>query len=94
MERARKRRFKRVTLIADNSPVHRSVESRRFLKKNTNFLKVFSLPPYSPNLNEVEPINRRLKRDVCANLHHENLKNLEKSVRRHLKNYLNTVKFR
>lgn len=87
MERSRKRRFKRVILIVDNSPVHRSAESRRFLKKNTNFLKVFSLPPYSPSLNEVEGVNRQLKRDVCANWHYGNLKDLGRVAREYLKNY-------
>ncbi len=93
MERARKGRFKRVILIADNSPVHRSVESRRFLRKNTGFLKVLNLPSYSPNLNEVEGVNRQLKRDVCANWHYGNLKDLGRVVREYLKNYT-TVKFR
>ena len=57
MRYARRRRFKRIVLIVGNSPVHRSAESRRFLRKNRRFLKVFNLPKYSPNLNEVEHIN-------------------------------------
>ena len=72
MEYAKQGRFKRIVLIMDNSPVHRSVESGRFLERNSDFLKVFNLPSYSPNLNEVEPINRQLKRDVCALRRSEN----------------------
>lgn len=82
-----RRRFKRVVLIMDNSPVHRSAESRKFLERNSSFLRVFNLPSYSPNLNEVERVNRRLKRDVCANVYYENLKELRKTVREYLKNY-------
>ena len=87
MRYARRKRFKRIVLIADNSPVHRSAESKRFLKRNDRFLKMFNLPSYSPNLNEVEHINRQLKKDVCANLYHENLRNLKKTLRGYLKNY-------
>ena len=86
MRYARRRRFKRIILIADNSPVHRSAESRKFLKRNSRFLKVFNLPSYSPNLNEVEHVNRQLKRDVCSNMYYENPKELRKTVREYLKN--------
>jgi len=85
MRYAKRRRFKRIILIADNAPIHRSAESRRFLERNRRFLKVFNLPSYSPNLNEVEHINRQLKKDVCANFCHENLKDLGGAVREHLK---------
>ena len=87
MKYAKRRRFKRIVLIVDNSPVHRSAESRRFLKRNSGFLKVFRLPRYSPNLNKVEPVNRQLKRDVCANWYHDNLKDLGKAVREYLSHY-------
>ncbi|MDI6820539.1 MAG: transposase, partial [Candidatus Hodarchaeaceae archaeon] len=80
---AKRRRFKRIVLIADNSPVHRSAESKRFLKRNGRFLKVFNLPSYSPNLNEVERVNRQLKRDVCANWFYGDLQGLEKAVRKY-----------
>ena len=67
MKYAKLEKYKRIVLIADNCPVHRSVETKRFLKGNDRSLKVFNLPSYCPNLNEVEHINRQLKRDVCAN---------------------------
>lgn len=87
MRCARRRRFKRIVMIMDNSPVHRSAESKRFLKRNGRFLKVFNLPKYSPSLNEVEHINRQLKRDVCANVYHENPKELRRATSRYLENY-------
>jgi len=87
MKYARRKEFRRIVLILDNSPVHRSVESREFLGRNRRFLKVFNLPSYSPNLNEVEGINRQLKRDVCANLYYENVKELTKVVREYFKGY-------
>ena len=61
MKYARLEKYKRIVLIADNCPVYRSVETKRFLKRNRS-LKVFNLPSYSPNLNEVEHINRRYVR--------------------------------
>jgi transposase len=85
MKCAKRKGFKRVILILDNSPVHRSEESRRFLERNRRFLKVFNLPSYSPSLNEVENVNRQLKRDVCANFYHEDLGKLSSAVRKYLK---------
>ncbi|MDI6819869.1 MAG: IS630 family transposase [Candidatus Hodarchaeaceae archaeon] len=87
MKHAKRRRFKRAVLMIDNSPVHRSAESRRFLEENRRFLKVFNLPSYSPNLNEVEHINRQLKRGVCANVYHRSMKNLKKALRGYLKSF-------
>jgi len=85
MKCAKRKGFKRVILILDNSPVHRSEESRRFLERNRRFLKVFNLPSYSPSLNEVENVNRQLKQDVCANFYHEDLGKLSSAVRKYLK---------
>lgn len=93
MRYAKRRRFKRIVLITDNSPIHRSAESKRFMERNSHFLSVFKLPSYSPNLNEVEHVNRQLKRDVCANWYYGNLRELEKTMRSYLKNY-NTTKIR
>lgn len=91
MSYARARKYKRIILMTDNCPVHRSAESRRFLERNVGPLKVFNLPSYSPNLNEVEHINRQLKRDVCSNFYHGSLGNLGRAVREYLKSY-NTAK--
>jgi transposase len=85
MNYAKRKKFKRIILIMDNSPVHRSEESKRFLKRNRRFLKVFNPPSYSPSLNEVENINRQIKRDVCANVCYEDIRNLSSAVRKYLK---------
>ena len=55
------------------------------MERNRRFLKVFNLPSYSPSLNEVENVNRQLKRDVCANFYHEDLGKLSSAVRKYLK---------
>jgi hypothetical protein len=85
MRHAKWKGYNRVIVILDNSPIHRSAESRKFLVHHRSFLKVFKLPKYSPNLNVVERINRRLKRDVCANTFFDNLKELERATRKYLR---------
>ena len=92
MKYAKRTRYRRIVLILDNSPIHRSRETKKFLNRRRDFLKGFGLPKYSPNLNEVERINKGLKRDVCANVFYGNLKELEKAVRRYFRNYI--TKFR
>jgi len=82
-----KMRFKKTILFMDNTPVHRSRRFKNFIKKNRDRLKVYPLPEYSPNLNKVEKINRNIKRDVCSNRYHDNVKELKSCIRRYLKEY-------
>ena len=50
-----------VFLIVDGHPVHRAVAVRRFLKDNQERLRLFFLPPYSPELNPDEQVWREVK---------------------------------
>ncbi|MFQ5715244.1 MAG: transposase [Candidatus Scalinduaceae bacterium] len=45
---------RKIFLIVDGHPVHRSVKLRNWLKKNSNRIRVFFLPAYSPELNPDE----------------------------------------
>lgn len=55
---------KPVYLIVDNHPVHRSSRVREFVKGTEGRLKLFFLPPYSPELNPDEQVWAHLKREV------------------------------
>ncbi len=50
-----------VFLIVDGHPSHRSPVVRQFLRKNEGRLRLFYLPPYSPELNPDEQVWREGK---------------------------------
>ncbi len=49
-----KKRFGKVAVILDNAAYHNSSRVKRYLKKNSDFIKLIFLPPYSPFLNPAE----------------------------------------
>ena len=49
-----KKRFGKVAIIVDNAAYHNSSRVKRYLKKNSDFIKLIFLPPYSPFLNPAE----------------------------------------
>lgn len=74
--------YRRLILITDNAKAHRCPEAYEYIEKNSDILKVFYLPSYAPQLNEVEGrINRQVKSNVCANHQHRTLDDLEKATR-------------
>lgn len=85
---AARMRFKKTILFLDNTPVHRSRRFKEFTKRNKDRLKVYPLPEYSPNLNEVEKVNKSIKRDVCSNRYHGSTVELKSYVRKYLKGYI------
>lgn len=89
----KRRRYRRLIIITDNAKAHRCPEAYRYIEKNREALKVFYLPSYAPQLNEVEGrINRRIKREVCANHQHKTLDSLKKAIRTCLRTYNNRHK--
>ena len=45
---------RKIFLILDNHPVHKSGSVKKFVAKNSSNLRIFYLPPYSPELNPDE----------------------------------------
>lgn len=54
-----------LALILDNSSIHRSKAVRHFIGKHT-WVKLFFLPPYSPEFNPIERFWGWLKRKIYA----------------------------
>jgi transposase len=54
----------KVFLIVDNLPAHKSHKVQDWLDKNKDRLELFYLPPYSPEMNPDEFINRDLKTEL------------------------------
>ena len=57
-----------VYLIVDNHPVHRSYKVRDFVGGTKGKLKLFFLPPYSPELNPDEQVWANLKDEVSRQI--------------------------
>lgn len=76
---------KKVFLILDNLKVHHAKKVTGWLEKHKEQIKVFYLPPYSPEYNPDELINSDLKRGVGAKASPRSEKELEHLVRSHLK---------
>lgn len=61
---------KPIFLIVDNHPIHKTKEVERFVESTKGKLKLFFLPPYSPELNPDEMVWRQVKQhDVQRNLY-------------------------
>lgn len=59
---------KTTIVIVDNARIHRSKKVQNFLSKHTD-VKLYFLPPYSPEYNPVEIVWRKLKRTVLGARH-------------------------
>lgn len=71
---------KRLLLIWDGLPAHRSRIVRKFLQKERSWLKIARLPSYAPELNPTEYLWSAMKgRDLC-NLVPKGLKSLKQAV--------------
>ena len=53
---------KPVVLVLDNGPIHTSKATRAALAARAHWLTVEWLPKYAPELNDIEPLRRGLKR--------------------------------
>jgi transposase len=57
---------RRVFLIVDRHPVHRSKKVRVWLEEHANEIQIFLLPPYSPELNPDEMLNNDVKTNALG----------------------------
>lgn len=61
LERLIKEAKKKIYIIMDNHPVHKSSMIEKWLKEKADLIRVYKLPSYSPELNPDERLNRHLK---------------------------------
>jgi len=57
---------RKVFLIVDGHPAHRSRTVRRWLEENAERFELFLLPPYSPDLNPDEMLNNDVKSNAVG----------------------------
>jgi transposase len=61
----------RVYLIQDNASYHKKKETYAWFKENRQFIEVFNLPPYFPELNATEKIWWYTRKDATHNKYFE-----------------------
>lgn len=61
-----RQRRRKIFLIVDRHPVHRSAAVRRWLDANAHRIRVFFLPGYSPELNPDEYLNNDVKTNAVG----------------------------
>jgi transposase len=66
LKRLRKQAARRVFLIVDSHPVHRSAAVRRWVEQARGQLEMFFLPGYSPELNPDEYLNQDVKSNAVG----------------------------
>jgi len=71
-----------VFVIADEHPVHkRSGAVKAWLKQNRNRIRLFFLPPYSPDLNPDELLNQDVKSNAVGRRRPRSQQDLVQNVR-------------
>lgn len=73
----------KVIQIQDNARSHTSKSTQRFHAVHSK-IQPFFLPYYSPQLNDEESQNRRLKHYLCSNQAYDDITELEKKARNFL----------
>src|SRR5690349_11955211 len=70
LDRVARQTDRKVHVIANRHPVHRSKAVRVWLKDNIDRVELHLMPGYSPELNPDELLNADLKRNVGASRAH------------------------
>lgn len=76
---------RKVFLIVDGHPVHRSIIVKRWLEKNEHRIRLFRLPGYSPELNPDELLNQDVKSNAVGRQRPKDKKEMVSNVRSHLR---------
>jgi transposase len=84
MKRLIKGATRKVYLIVDGHPVHRSKAARQFVAGNAQRLRLIQLPGYCPELNPDELLNQDVKTNGLGKSRAANKAELISNVRRHL----------
>jgi transposase len=67
---------KKILLVLDNAKYHHAKILQPWLKDVSEVLELFFLPPYSPDLNPIEMLWKKTRRNVTHNRYFESLQTL------------------
>lgn len=71
---------RRLYVVIDNAPAHKSKKVRKFEELHSDRLKLIRLPPYSPDLNPIELVWREVKKDVVYNTFYRYYQDFEEAL--------------
>ncbi len=83
---------KKILMIADNGSFHHTKKVDAYLEQHKHRLEVKWLPPYCPDLNDIERTWRRLKASHASNFLFNSLDELVQNVQRGIEEMNATVK--
>lgn len=89
MKRLTKRSERKIFLIVDNLPTHKSQKIKEWEESNKEKIELIYLPAYSPELNPTELVNSYLKKIVFKEKYPENQSELEKQAHRAMRKIQN-----
>jgi transposase len=64
---------KKILMVLDNARFHHAKINKEFLKSVRDRINLLYLPPYSPDLNPIESLWKKTRRDVTHNRYFESL---------------------
>ena len=76
---------RKVFVVVDGHPVHRSGKVKKWLRRNDHRIQLFFLPGYSPELNPDEILNQDVKSNAVGRRRAHNQKELMANVRGYLR---------
>jgi transposase len=76
---------RKVFLIVDGHPVHKSRSVRRWLAEHAAQIRIFCLPAYSPELNPDELLNQDVKTNALGRVRPVNVQEMMDNVRSYLR---------
>ena len=85
LERLVRHAGRKVFLIVDGHPVHKSVKVRRWLEAHAASIEMFLLPAYSPDLNPDEYLNQDVKSNALGRRRPHNRGEMISGVRSYLR---------
>lgn len=85
LRRLIKQANRKIFIIVDRHPVHRSNKVSKWLKKNQSQIRLFFLPGYSPDLNPDEMVNQDVKANAVGRKRPHNRGQLMRYLRGYLK---------
>lgn len=78
---------KKIFIITDNHRVHRAKKVIAWIKKHSDKIAIYYLPPYAPELNPDELLNQDLKANIFKHKRAKNVDQLKKLTR----SYVNKI---
>ena len=70
----------KIFFITDNHPAHKTIKLNQWLEEHKDKIKVYFIPPYSPELNPQEYVNQDLKTNIIGKKRAINKEQLKENI--------------